>query len=92
MYNANKKFELNNELKDNEKKAVPPPEYQNTPMADYQNVDNEKMNQTYLYSMPITDGGNLPDLSTLLSKSPNITKKIALDLMDKPSNQKQQNW
>ena len=38
--------------------------------ADYQNVDNEKMNKTFLYSAPITDGGNLPDLSTLLSRSP----------------------
>ena len=55
--------QLENETKIVKDEYVPP-------NPDYQNVDNEKMNKTFLYSAPITDGGNLPDLSTLLSRSP----------------------
>ena len=69
--------DISTESKTNETNSIPQVEYQNAPMADYQNVDNEKMGQTYLYSMPPPDGGNMPDLSTLLSKSPVIAKKGA---------------
>ena len=65
--------------------------------ADYQNVDNEKMNKAFLYSAPITDGGNLPDLSMLLSRSPidrkdcEIIKMKELHPRSEPSKTKKSN-